>query len=58
VLFGLERMNSSNTLTPTTEDAVKYVAGETSISSPNINVTPTSPNEFKNRIPLGQKFLL
>jgi hypothetical protein len=50
-------MNSSDSITSTTEDAVKYVAQETSIAFPNINVTSASTNEFKNLITLSQKIL-
>jgi hypothetical protein len=44
MMTGIETMNNSNTVSPTTEDSMKHVTQETSITFPNINFMPTRPN--------------
>jgi hypothetical protein len=51
----VERMNSSDTITPTTEDAMKLLAKAIPNSFPNMNLLPTTPDETKNIISLKSK---
>jgi hypothetical protein len=37
MMTDIERMKSMDSVTPTTEDAMKYVTQETAIAFPNIN---------------------
>jgi hypothetical protein len=43
-------MNCSDTITPTTEDAMKFLAMAIPNSFPNINLIPTTPDEIKSII--------
>jgi hypothetical protein len=43
-------MNNSDTTTPKTEDAMKFLAKAIPNSFPNINLIPTTPNEIKSII--------
>jgi hypothetical protein len=58
MMFCIERMNSSNTVTPKTEYAMKCVTQEIPITFPNINFVPTTRTEIKKRILLGQTILV
>jgi hypothetical protein len=43
-------MNNSDTLTPTTKDAMKLLAKANPKSFPNMNLMPTTPDEIKNTV--------
>jgi hypothetical protein len=49
-LMTVERMNSSDTITSTTKDARKLLAKAIPNLFPNMNLTPTTPDEIKNII--------
>jgi hypothetical protein len=46
MMFCIERMNSTNSVTPKSEDAMKYVSQDIPITFPNINFVPTTPNDI------------
>jgi capsular polysaccharide biosynthesis protein len=46
----VERMNSSDTITPTTEDGMKLLAKAVPNSFSNVNLMPTTPDEIINII--------
>jgi hypothetical protein len=49
MMFCIERMNCSNTVTPKSEDAMKYVSQDIPITFPNINSVPTKTNKIKKK---------
>jgi hypothetical protein len=49
MMFCIERMNCSNTVTPKSEGAMKYVSQDIPITFPNINSVPTTKNEIKKK---------